>query len=62
MADTQVAKFTCSACGRQYPWKAEIAGRAAKCKCGQALTVPPMPDPEPEADVFDLADMEAAAS
>ena len=62
MADTQVAKFTCSACGRQYPWKPEIAGRAAKCKCGQALTVPQGPDAELDPDVIDFADLEAAAS
>jgi hypothetical protein len=62
MASTQVAKFTCSACGRQYPWKAEIAGRNAKCKCGQALIVPATPDPEPDPDIIDFADLEAAAS
>ena len=62
MADTQVAKFSCGACGRQYPWKAEIAGRSAKCKCGQALTVPATADAEPEADVINFADLEAAGT
>ena len=62
MASTQVAKFSCSACGRQYPWKAEIAGRSAKCKCGQALTVPATADAEPDPDVIDFADLEAAGT
>ena len=62
MASTQVAKFSCGACGRQYPWKAEIAGRSAKCKCGQGLTVPATADAEPEPDVIDFADLEAAGT
>jgi hypothetical protein len=34
------AKFTCSACGRKYTWKLELAGQRAKCKCGNILKVP----------------------
>lgn len=34
------AKFTCMACGKEYRWKPELAGRKAKCGCGAALVVP----------------------
>jgi hypothetical protein len=52
------ARFSCSACGREYPWKPELAGRSAKCKCGQVLHVPATApaEPEPEPDVLDFAD------
>ena len=33
-------KFTCAACGKEYRWKPELAGRKAKCGCGAALVVP----------------------
>ena len=36
-------KFTCESCGKEFRWKPEIAGRKAKCKCGQTLTVPATP-------------------
>src|SRR5438128_10730312 len=32
-------KIVCGACGRQYGWKPELAGRTVKCKCGAAITV-----------------------
>src|SRR5215208_7702281 len=41
-------KFSCAACGKEFRWKPEIAGRKAKCKCGQTLTVPAAP-PAPAA-------------
>lgn len=51
------ATFACSACGRQYPWKPELAGRSAKCKCGQVMTVPATASaPEPEPDLLEFAD------
>jgi hypothetical protein len=34
------AKFACPACGKQYRWKPELAGRSAKCACGAKLVVP----------------------
>jgi hypothetical protein len=39
MASTD-PKFACPACGKQYKWKPEMAGRTAKCACGAKLTVP----------------------
>ncbi len=33
-------QFSCPGCARKYPWKSESAGKKAKCKCGQLLTVP----------------------
>ena len=40
MATTTEAKFACAACGKQYAWKPEMAGKKGKCKCGAALDVP----------------------
>lgn len=39
------ATFACDNCGKQYPWKPELAGRKAKCKCGALLNVPAQPQP-----------------
>jgi len=36
MAD---GKVTC-ACGKQYTWKPELAGKRAKCKCGNVVSFP----------------------
>ena len=36
-------KFICPACGKQYRWKPELAGRSAKCACGGKLVVPAEP-------------------
>jgi len=33
-------KFSCGGCSKGYTWKAELAGRRVKCKCGQVMTVP----------------------
>lgn len=36
-------KFSCAACGRQYGWKPQLAGKKAKCACGAAVVVPQGP-------------------
>jgi hypothetical protein len=33
-------KFNCSSCGKEYRWKPELAGKKAKCKCGNVIPVP----------------------
>jgi hypothetical protein len=66
-------KFTCASCGKEFRWKPEIAGRKAKCKCGQTLTVPATPPapkvaapapnivaPSPEPNPLDWSDEPAA--
>jgi hypothetical protein len=59
-------KFTCASCGKEYRWKPEIAGRKARCKCGQTLTVPTAPraprvvEPPPQASPLDWPDEPAA--
>ena len=59
MADGAM-KFSCNACGKSYGWKPELAGRQAKCKCGQVMTVPAEPPAPPEEDaLYDLAPSEA---
>ena len=40
MASTTAGKFSCDACGKSYSWKAALAGRRVKCKCGGVMTVP----------------------
>jgi hypothetical protein len=47
---TQPATFSCSACGRRYPWKAELAGKRARCRCGAGLDVPS----GPSANLYEL--------
>jgi hypothetical protein len=56
-------KFSCSACGRQFAWKKELAGKKAKCKCGAMVEIPmEMTPPEPAEDaLYDLADLAADA-
>jgi len=41
--------FRCTTCGKQYYWKAEVAGRRGKCTCG-AVTQIPLTPPPPEQD------------
>lgn len=43
MPEAMQAKFACPSCGRQFTWKPELAGRAAKCKCGNTIKVPARP-------------------
>jgi len=40
MAAMDAGRFGCSACGKSYAWKAELAGKRVKCKCGAVMTVP----------------------
>lgn len=40
MADTAEGHFECPQCGRRYPWKPKLAGRAARCKCEAHFRVP----------------------
>ena len=49
MSETATAKFSCPSCGRQFSWKAELAGRSARCKCGATIKVPAEPLPTPAA-------------
>src|SRR5688572_25039311 len=37
---TSEPKFNCGACGKEYRWKPELAGKKAKCKCGSVIAVP----------------------
>jgi len=43
--------FACDACGKSYAWKEQFAGKKAKCKCGETITVPAEP---PESRLDDL--------
>ncbi|HRK31018.1 MAG TPA: hypothetical protein PLD59_08050, partial [Tepidisphaeraceae bacterium] len=52
MAD--LGRFSCEGCEKTYGWKAELAGRKVKCKCGTVMVVP-VEAPAPEEDgIFDL--------
>jgi hypothetical protein len=50
-------KFKCEACAREHTWKAAMAGKRAKCKCGATVTVP-ADDPE-VLDAFEPLDLGA---
>ena len=67
------SKFSCAACGREFRWKPELAGKRAKCKCGAAVQVPATdparaktaaaaPAEESFEDVYALAAAEAEQS
>jgi hypothetical protein len=49
------ANFNCAACGKKFRWKPEIAGRKAKCTCGNVIDVPATLDAPPPDDLYDLA-------
>src|SRR4051812_6804230 len=53
--------ITCAACGRSYRWKAELAGKRLRCKCGAAMAVPENTaadaNPELEPPAFDGLDL-----
>jgi hypothetical protein len=40
LTQIDTSSFSCSACGRTFRWKPELAGKAVKCKCGQPIRVP----------------------
>lgn len=40
MGKVDAGKFACEACGKAYPWRAQLAGKRAKCTCGAVLVVP----------------------
>jgi RsiW-degrading membrane proteinase PrsW (M82 family) len=53
--------FACTGCGKSFKVKDELAGRKAKCSCGETLTVPkpePAPVEAPEEDIFAFKDDE----
>lgn len=62
-------KFVCSSCGKDYRWKPELAGKKAKCKCGNVITVPSKPPapaparlaPKPKEEDADLDGLYALA-
>lgn len=51
------ATIACDACGRQYRWKQQLAGRRVTCKCGQKFAVP---NQGPAADAAPFEDFIAA--
>lgn len=65
MEQVSPGKFACDACGKQYKWKPELAGRKVKCKCSHVMMVSQTPPAAPEADLdglYDLAESEKASA
>jgi len=60
-------KFNCSKCGKEYRWKPELAGKKAKCKCGNVVPIPAKPPaaarpaPKPASEDADLDGLYALA-
>src|SRR5205823_7929110 len=54
-------KFPCPACGKQYTWRPQLAGKRAKCTCGSLIHVPksapapPALEPHGPTDLYDIA-------
>lgn len=46
------SEFSCAACGRRFAWKPTIAGKKAKCKCGEKIAVPETDPAEAEPESF----------
>jgi hypothetical protein len=40
MAQQETSHFACPSCGGKKVWKPQLAGKRAKCSCGQVITVP----------------------
>ena len=40
MSEVGLVGFSCTACGKQYRWKPELAGKTVRCKCGNPVSVP----------------------
>ena len=55
MGAVAVGQFRCDACGKNYRWKPELAGRKARCKCGAVMFCPPAEPGKEEDDLFELA-------
>jgi len=64
MSTTSGTRFTCDGCNRSYAWKAELAGKRVKCKCGHVMTVPQSIAPAESDDdaLYALADAEDQAA
>jgi hypothetical protein len=62
MGDTVNHFFNCDACGKRFKWTAAIAGKKAKCVCGQIVHVPASLDADESADdIYDIQDDTPAA-
>lgn len=56
-----VSRFACTACGKSYKWKPELAAHKVKCTCGHVMKAPATPPPPPppkreDDDLIPLAD------
>jgi len=64
MAD--MPNVVCDGCGKKYKWKAELAGKKVKCKCGHVMTIPQPPQEVDSADdsfgAIELADESGGSS
>src|SRR5436305_592896 len=61
-SEAAAAHFTCPNCGGKKLWKPQLAGRRAKCGCGQVITVPLQPPGADAPATFEDAFEAAAAS
>ncbi len=48
------ATFQCDVCGRRFAWKPKLAGKKARCKCGETVLVPEVSPQDDQA--YGLAD------
>src|SRR5215207_4259706 len=62
MEDVAQGNFSCGGCGKTYKWKPQLAGKKAKCKCGNVMTVPKELPAEEEDGLGDLYALAEEAS
>src|SRR5439155_11483404 len=55
MPEVEHGRFLCEGCGKSYRWKAELAGKKVKCKCGAVMICPAEEPGAPADDLYDLA-------
>lgn len=55
MSESTHGIIVCDSCGRRFKWKPELAGKHAKCLCGQSILIPAEP---PEDDLYSFAEPE----
>ncbi len=49
-------KVQCPSCQKEYKWNPQLAGKRAKCKCGEVISIP-MADPQAEdIGIYDVSE------
>lgn len=58
---SEATNIACPQCGKQYRWKAELAGKKVRCRCGEKFRIAE-PSPAAAADTYELSAGSGAGS